>query len=84
MITFGDIINKPKIEIFSDSRSDKFYNNCKTRESDIKKAIEMSFRSFNDHVRRLDINRNTLTKWEKEKSKVMSEQFNRVHGIFNH
>jgi hypothetical protein len=67
MIMVSDIFNKPKIKIFPDSGTGKFYNNCKTREIEVKEAVSMTARSFNCHVIKFRDNKNKLKRWEQEK-----------------
>jgi hypothetical protein len=65
----SNIFDKPKINIFPDSGTGKFYNNCKTREIEIKKAISMTKKSFHYHVTKIRDNEVKLGKWQREKTK---------------
>jgi len=69
MITLGDIFEKPKIVLFPEYTDDKFYNNCKERESVIKRTVSSTLKSFNIHVLELEKNRSLISNWKKERIK---------------
>lgn len=69
MITVKDLFDKPKIIIFSEDRDDNIYSCCKEREKGIKETFDVSFKTFNLLLKKLDKNRDVFTKWEKEKVK---------------
>ena len=67
MITVKDLFDKPKIVIFSEHRHDDFYKHCKEREKALKEAFAISFKTFNNLLKKFEEKKDSFTKWEKEK-----------------
>lgn len=66
MITLGDLLEKPKVELFLHSPNTEFYNSCRIRENEIKKTFTHALRTFNIHVKKIGVDGSKLPKWKKE------------------
>jgi hypothetical protein len=69
MLTVGGLFDKLKVEIFPEINTNKFYQNCKFREKEIKKFIRICLTNIEHHIKELHQKEREVSSWKKIKIK---------------